>query len=91
VHVLYRKLDAELVLDLPALGHGVEARQPFGSSVAGSLPYAQVVYLLELGRAEDARHLRLAVTSRFGDLLLGNADRGVLALSCTFLLSFRLS
>jgi hypothetical protein len=42
---------------------GADTSQPFGSSVAGSLPYSQVVYFLEIGRAEDARHLRLAVTS----------------------------
>jgi hypothetical protein len=36
----------------------------------GRLAYEEVAYFSEIGRAEDARHLRRAVPSLLGNLLL---------------------
>jgi hypothetical protein len=44
-----------------------------------AVSYSQVVYFLEIGRAEDARHLRLAVTSGLGNVLL--LQRGILQMA----------
>src|SRR5580704_8201452 len=49
---------------------GGDAVEPFGSRLVGCLSYEQVVYLLEIGRAEDARHLRRAVPCFLGNVLL---------------------
>src|SRR5262249_4870808 len=49
---------------------GGGAVHPFRSSLGGGLVYEHVVCLLEIGRAHYAGHLRLAVPSLLGDVLL---------------------
>jgi hypothetical protein len=54
---------------------GAGAIQPFAVKIKAVLPYERVVYRHEIGRAEDARHLRGAVPSLLGNLPL--LDRGI--------------